>query len=197
MTGCDAFADGEVIRTHEKRSPKTEKAAVERRKASALRQGRSRASPGAAHCKMRLSALRSPHGGAIRMKANPAPFKQHGRRSVGYAGCLKIETVFERGRAGSDIPALDLFGQRLDQVGNALEMRMHGERAAEGVERVLVVAELLQDHAQARQRAEMAWLPRQHLVDVGQRSAEILLLVEDRGAPIPGFDVIRPDVDDG
>src|SRR3954451_15473721 len=62
MTGRDRFADGEVIRTHEKRSPKTEKAAVERRKASALRQGRSRASPGAENTKMRLSALRSPHG---------------------------------------------------------------------------------------------------------------------------------------
>src|SRR3954468_11150255 len=74
MTGCDAFADGEVIRTHEKRSPKTEKAAVERRKASALRQGRT-APRGAENTKMRLSALRSPHGEPSGMKANPAPFK--------------------------------------------------------------------------------------------------------------------------
>src|SRR3954447_24146359 len=74
MTGCDAFADGEVIRTHEKRSPKTEKAAVERRKASALRQGGT-APQGAENTKMRLSALRSPHGEPSGMKANPAPFK--------------------------------------------------------------------------------------------------------------------------
>ena len=59
-------------------------------------------------------------------------------------------------------------------------MRMHGERAAEGVKRV--VAELLQGYPQARQRAEMAWLARQHLVDVAA-APKSFLLVEDRGAP--------------
>ena len=52
---------------------------------------------------------------------------------------------------------------------------MDGERAAEGVERALVVAKLLQDDAEPRERAEMARLARQHLADVGKRPAEILL----------------------
>ena len=41
----------------------------------------------------------------------------------------------------SDVPPVDLVGQLLDQIGNALQVRMHGERAAEHFQRVLVVAE--------------------------------------------------------
>ncbi len=96
-----------------------------------------------------------------------------------------------------DPAAVDLVGQLLDQIGNALELRMNGERAAEGVERALVVAELLQDDAEPGERAEMARLARQHLADVGDGAAEILLRVIDGGAPVPGLDEIRLDVDDG
>src|SRR3954468_8304901 len=74
MTGCDAFADGEVIRTHEKRSPKTEKAAVERRKASALRQGGT-APQGAENTKMRLLGAPLPSWGAIRNEGEPGAFQ--------------------------------------------------------------------------------------------------------------------------
>jgi hypothetical protein len=43
----------------------------------------------------------------------------------------------------------------------------------------------------------VSWLARQHLVNVGKCPAEILLGVVDGGAPVPGLDEIRPDVDDG
>src|SRR6266568_7676501 len=100
-------------------------------------------------------------------------------------------------RKSSDIAPFDLFGQLLDQVGNALKVGMHGKRAAEGVERMLVVAELLEDHAQAGQRPEMAWLALEHLLDVGDRSVEIPLHIINGRTPVPGLDVVRPDVDDG
>ena len=43
----------------------------------------------------------------------------------------------------------------------------------------------------------MARLPRQDFTNVGDRVGEILLHVIDGGAPVPGFDVIGPDVDNG
>src|SRR5512144_1223093 len=97
----------------------------------------------------------------------------------------------------SDVAAVDLFGQLLDQVRNALEAWLEGERAAEHFERVLVVAEFLKNDAEPRERAEVARLARQHFVDIGERVAEILLGVIHGGAAVPGLDEIRPDVDDG
>ena len=74
---------------------------------------------------------------------------------------------------------------------------MDGERAAEGVERVPVVAELLQDDAEAGERAEMARLARKHLADVGKRPPEVFLGEIYGGAPVPGLDEVRLDLDDG
>src|SRR5438105_2705793 len=66
-----------------------------------------------------------------------------------------------------------------------------------GIERVLLIAELVQDHAEARERAEMPRFAHQHLADVFDRVGEILLHVVDGSAPVPGLDVIWPDVEDG
>ena len=43
----------------------------------------------------------------------------------------------------------------------------------------------------------MARLARQHFADVGQRAAVIVLQIVDRGALVPGFDIVRLDLDDG
>src|SRR5580704_247733 len=96
-----------------------------------------------------------------------------------------------------DIPPLDLLGQRLHHVGDVLEMRVDRQRFAIGFERVLVVADVLQDEAEARPGAEVARLERQHLADVGKRMAVIVLQIVDRGALVPGFNVFRVDGDDG
>ena len=98
---------------------------------------------------------------------------------------------------GSDIPPLDLLGQRLHDVGDVLEMRVDRQRLAVGFERVLVVADVLQDEAEARPRAEVARLERQHLADVGKRVAVIVFQIVDGGALVPGFEVFRVDGDDG
>ena len=45
--------------------------------------------------------------------------------------------------------------KRLDGVGEIVEMRVDGERLAIGFERVFVVADILQDEAEAGQRAEV------------------------------------------
>src|SRR5216683_830481 len=84
------------------------------------------------------------------------PRSRRARRVAVLAGAFAHPTV--AGSCRSDIPAVDLVGELLDQVGDALEVRMDRERAAVNVERLLVVAELLQDDAEPRQRAEMARL---------------------------------------
>src|SRR5262249_29552751 len=97
----------------------------------------------------------------------------------------------------SDIAPVDLLGQLLDQVGDLLKLGMDRESAAEGLERMLVVAEFLQDHAEPGERPEVARLALEHFVDIGQRTGEILLREINGGAPVPGFDVIGPNVDNG
>ncbi len=76
-------------------------------------------------------------------------------------------------------------------------MRINHQRLAVGFERVLVVADVLQDEAEARPGAEMARLERQNLADVGERVAVIVFQIIDGGALVPGFDVFRIDGDDG
>src|SRR5262249_8968743 len=97
----------------------------------------------------------------------------------------------------SDIAAFDLFSELLDQIGDALEMRMDGESATEYFERTFVVTELLQDHPETRHGPEVPRLARQHLLDIGKRAAVLLLHEVERGATIPGLDVIGLDLDDG
>src|SRR5258708_12375268 len=76
-------------------------------------------------------------------------------------------------------------------------MRMDGECTPERIEGVLVVAELLQDDSESRERAEMARLARQHFVDIGERAAKVFFRVIDGRAAIPRLGEVRPDVDDG
>src|SRR5215203_939154 len=97
----------------------------------------------------------------------------------------------------SNIAAVDLFAQALDHLVDLRQVRIDLERAAEHVQRALLVAELLQDHAEPRHRAEVPRLKLQHLTDVLHRLAEFLAHVANGGAPIPGLDVIRLDLDDG
>src|ERR1700693_3031207 len=83
----------------------------------------------------------------------------------------------------SDIPALDLVGQRFDEFRDLRQMRIDLERAAERLERAFVLAHLLQDHAESGQRPEMARLARERLGDVGERSPVVLLGEIHRRAP--------------
>src|SRR5258708_39866032 len=94
----------------------------------------------------------------------------------------------------SDVSPVDLLAELLDQIGNSLQARMDSERAAEHVERAFVVAEFLQDDAQAGERAEVSWLARPHLVNGGKGAAEILLGVVDGGAPARGVAALRRNV---
>src|SRR6185503_18307105 len=97
----------------------------------------------------------------------------------------------------SDILALDLGGELLDQLGHALQARVDRKRAAVDFERLSVVADVVQHQPEAGERAEVARLALQDLADVGERAAEILLQVMDGGAPVPGFHVVRLDGDNG
>src|SRR5690242_357629 len=75
----------------------------------------------------------------------------------------------------SDVAALDLLGERLHEFGNLRQVRVDGERPAKRFERELILAELLHDDAEAGERAEVTRLARQHLADVGDRFAVILV----------------------
>ena len=77
MTGRDRFADGEVIRPHEKRLPEDRKSRGGAPKGERPSPRAQPPPPGAADCKMRLSALRSPHRGAIRTKGEPGAFQNN------------------------------------------------------------------------------------------------------------------------
>src|SRR6266481_7800763 len=98
---------------------------------------------------------------------------------------------------GSDVAAFDLFAQALDQFRHLVEVRIDRERLAEGVERALFVAEILHDHAQPRQRAEMARLADQYLLDILKRMGVIVLQVMQRRAPVPSLDIVGTQLDYG
>src|SRR3954452_3288963 len=97
----------------------------------------------------------------------------------------------------SDAAAFDLLGQALDHLVDLGEMRIDLQRAAEHVERVLLVAELLENHAEARHRAEVARLKDQHLADILHRPSILLAHVVQRGAAVPGLDVVGLDLHQG
>src|SRR4051794_27332361 len=85
----------------------------------------------------------------------------------------------------SNIPALDLFGQRLHEIRNLLQIGIDGERAAKCLQRELVFAKLLHDDPEAGERAEMTRLAPEHLLDVGE-CATVVPRGESQGrAPIP------------
>src|SRR5579863_5993025 len=71
------------------------------------------------------------------------------RRKAGHRKQLAKDARY-RPEAGSDIAPLDLLLQRLDLVGDALDARIDVEHFAVGLKGVLVVADLLQDQAEAR-----------------------------------------------
>src|SRR5262245_61574908 len=93
--------------------------------------------------------------------------------------------------SNSDIATFNLFLQGLHEIGNAFHSRIDGERAAVNIKRVLVVADLLQDQAKSRQRAEMARFALEHLADIGQRAAIVFLHVEDGSPPVPALNIVR------
>src|SRR5882724_7825653 len=66
-------------------------------------------------------------------------------------------------RCASNITPFDLFLQGLDLLLHSLEARMDLERLAEGVQCVLVVADVLHDEAKTRQSPEMPRLAGQDL----------------------------------
>src|ERR1700687_4476215 len=83
----------------------------------------------------------------------------------------------DRSSDRSDVAAFDFFAQGLDQLRHLVQMRVEGERLAEGVERALLVAEILHDHAKPRQRPEMAGLPDPHPLRILQRTAGTVLQI--------------------
>src|SRR6266404_6291795 len=98
---------------------------------------------------------------------------------------------------GSDIAAFDLFAQALDQLRHLFKVRVDRERLAEGIERALFVAEILHDHAKPRQRAEMARLADQYLLDILERMGVIVLQIIQRRAPVPSLDIVGTQLDHG
>src|SRR4051812_9417330 len=97
--------------------------------------------------------------------------------------CEESRGICER----SDIAPVDLVGEAFDEVGDFLQMRIEVERAAKRLERALLLAQLLHDHAEAGDRPEVTWLARQHLANVGQRLSVVLLQEMNGCAPVPGF----------
>src|ERR1700760_1457387 len=146
----------------------------------------------------RGSMRRLPAAGAFSSAAAPCterlPRRLSGARISGarLSGAL---TDFRVWCSGSDVAAFDLFRQRLDQLRHLVEVGIDRERLAEGVQRPLVVAEVLHDHAEPGQRAEMTGLAYQHLLDVLERTGVIVLQVIDRRPPVPGLDIVRPQLD--
>src|SRR5215208_1617459 len=96
-----------------------------------------------------------------------------------------------------DVAAFDLLGQLLDELGNARQVRMHVQSAAEDVKRAFVVADLVQHHAEPGESAEMTRLARQNLADIDDRAVEVLFQEIDGRAPIPGFGIVGLYLDDG
>ena len=130
------------------------------------------------------------HGGAV----------ERGRPPCTEAGSARTHggpQIAPQIGARSDIAAFDLFGQGLDQLRHLFEVRVDGERLAEGVKRALVVAEILHDHAKSGQRAEMARFADQHLLDVFKRMGVVVLQIIQRRAPVPPLDIIRTQLDHG
>src|SRR5215472_5355117 len=127
--------------------------------------------------------------------SSPACRSAHLARRISCALRLSAQG-WKTNNVESNIPTLDLLGQRLNHLADVLEVRIDGERAAVGFERVLVVAELLQDQTEAGQRAEMTRLARKHLAQVGKRVRDIVLEEVDGGALVPGFDIGWVDRDD-
>ena len=123
-----------------------------------------------------------------------------GGRAARHAGRHQhgADRVRRFGRGGGlDIPSLDLLGQGLHEVGDLRQVRVHGERTAESLQRKLVLAELLHDDAEAGERRKVPRLARQHLAKVGERLGEILVGEIERGAPVPGFDIVGLEPDHG
>src|SRR6202021_1087946 len=100
-------------------------------------------------------------------------------------------------RARSDVPTLNLLAQGLDQFRYLVEVRVDGERLAEGVERALFVADILHDHAKSGQRAEMARFADQDLLDIFKRVGVVVLQIIQRRAPVPSLNIVRTQRDHG
>src|SRR5262249_34731259 len=82
----------------------------------------------------------------------------------------------------SNIPAFDLLAQRLHLIRDFLHVRVDRERLAVGVERLPVLADLLQDHPKAGERPEVTRIAVEHFLDVGHRAPLILQGEEQRVA---------------
>src|SRR5579871_6947162 len=103
---------------------------------------------------------------------------------------------FRVNSALSDIATLDLIAQGLDQVRDLFQMRVDSERLAEDFERAFVLAEILHDHAETCERAEMPGLAGEHLSDVGERAGVVVLHVVQRRAAVPALDIVGAQLDD-
>src|SRR5450432_1387678 len=80
-----------------------------------------------------------------------APAKARAVTDMNTPKLVVLSLVGGRQRRDLDIPAFDFFLQRLYHIGNALQPRIDGERAAIDFQRLFVVADILHDEAEARQ----------------------------------------------
>ena len=78
--------------------------------------------------------------------------------------------------------------QAFDRLLRGGQKRINLEHPLVGFQGPMLVSDSLKDAAEAHERAEMAWLPRQDLLDVGRRAGEVILEEKDGGASIPGLD---------
>ena len=70
-----------------------------------------------------------------------------------------------------DIPALDFFAQRFHRIGHIAQVRIDRERRLVGFQRVLIVADVLEDQAEPGERAEVARFARQYFANIGEGAA--------------------------
>ena len=70
----------------------------------------------------------------------------------------------------SDIPPLDFLAQRFDRVVEVAQMWVDRQSRLVGFQRVLVIADVLQDQSKPGEGAEMARLARQHFAEIGERA---------------------------
>jgi len=103
-------------------------------------------------------------------------------------GLIRVDAKL--GTDFSEFAAFDLFSQGFDQLRHLFQMRVDRERFAEGFQRALVVADLLHDHAETGERAEMPGLAGQHLLDVLHRMGVVVLQVIEGRAPVPALDIV-------
>ena len=105
--------------------------------------------------------------------------------------------IARRGGQDLDIPSLDLLGQGLHEVGTFGRCGFTASARRKASSASLSSPNSCMMTPRPDERAEVPRLARQHLAEVGERLAEVLVGEIERGAPVPGFDIVGLEPDHG